>query len=712
MTKLHGICASSGEAMGVLRFDEAPKKADFLCDLRGEEAKKRFLQAISTAHDQLLELAERTTKEIGTEEGEIFHVQGMLVSDPDFVEGVTDALERGETLAEAIRLGAEAVCAILAATQDDYLSRRTSDVRDVSERVLSILSGDEKLPENAEKAPESAEKPTILAAWDLTPSRTAMLDRRLIKGILTEEGSVMGHTAILCRTLGIPALVSVGKIDRTLGGKQVLLRADRKEAIIDPNEAEIAAFQAEMQEKEAEMLALSALRDAPDVTADGRKILLFANAASVEEVKMAMEVGAKGIGLFRSERLFLSSQKPPSEEEQVRLLSECLSVLDGKPLILRTLDIGADKVLPYLPSRKEENPALGIRGIRFSLMEKELLRTQLRAALRAAVHGTLWLMFPMITHVEQVRQAKEMLFSCEAELKSQHLPCRIPEKVGIMIETPASALEAGELASESDFFSIGSNDLAQYTYAVDRGDVELMALLPQTRQAVFKLIEMAVYAAREAGIWCGICGEMASDPTLTAQLLAMGVDELSVVPPALLQVRRALRNTQTNRKEKQPMSLFKRKPKETVLLSPVDGRFVPIESLSDEVFARKLLGEGFAVHPVSGRILAPASGVIGTISDAGHAVTILTNDGLDLLVHVGIDTVDLPRETFSVAVSAGQEVKVGDLLLTADLEAIKAAGLPPEVIVIVTSPERLESFLVECGECIGGQDVGATYEQK
>ncbi len=532
-----GLSASRGKALGPLHFDADPARdLQALPSLHGEEAKRAFLGASQSAEDALKALASATGAKIGKEEGEIFSVQALLVSDPDFQDGVLQALDDGFSLREALVKSADAVCRILEETGDDYMRRRTGDVMDVRNRIARILAGK---PEEAQEL----KVPHILAALDLTPSRTASLDPSLVLGIVTEQGAVNGHTAILCRTLGIPAVVSLGPLDPRLEGCEALLSGDDGILVLSPSAEEKEAYQRETEEKKADAAALSALIDAPDVTRDGRALKLYANAASPEEIKSAIENGARGIGLFRSERLFLSSSTAPDEQAQLSLLLQCIDLLGTAPLIIRTLDIGADKLLPYLPMKAEDNPALGVRGIRFSLAKKDLFRTQLRAILRAAEKGNVHLMFPMITEVREIREAKQILHEVKQELQADSIPHALPQSIGIMIETPAAALIADALAPEVDFFSIGTNDLIQYTLAADRQNPTLAPLFRSPSPAVFSLIEMTLRAAKAHGIWCGVCGEMASELHCAARLIQMGVDELSVVPPLLLPLRRLIRES-------------------------------------------------------------------------------------------------------------------------------------------------------------------------
>jgi len=537
MEILRGLGAAPNDALGILRFPDASRPAvppQLPC---GREAEKALDDACRKAERELSELSERAEKQLGQEEAGILSAQGMLATDEDLRQAILDRLAEGVPLDRAVDLGVAALSELLKGTGDEYLSRREGDLKDVGERIKRILLG----------APPSSvipdEEGIILACEDLPPSVTATLTPGKPLGLALERGSVQGHTAILCRTLGIGAAVELGPIPRSYEGKRVLLRASRGELILDPDEEALRTFRAEQEERERLRQIALAQRGKPSVSADGKQIPIYANASTPDQITLALQQDADGIGLLRSEVLFLSSPSLPSEREQADFYAECLRRAEGRRLILRLLDIGADKQLPYLSLGDEENPALGIRGIRLLLSRPELLLTQLRAALRASMEGDLSLMIPMVVSEEEIHRTRELLLRAMDELSGEGIPFRRDIELGIMIETPAAALIADRLAEHCDFFSIGTNDLTQYTLAADRQLGALSAMLPAHHPAIFTLIEHAISAAHEVGIWCGICGDLAGDPALTERLVRLGVDELSVIPTAVLPVRAALRES-------------------------------------------------------------------------------------------------------------------------------------------------------------------------
>lgn len=535
MEKRKGLTASEGAAYGILRFYRE-MTAEHTAPYTGSDAKQRFRDAVRQAQAELSHLEDETARKIGTEEAAIFSVQRMMAGEEDFLCGVEEALDSGRTLEEAIRGSTDQICRVLQDTGDEYLSRRCGDVQDVASRLLRILAGEKEVC-HAEK------EPIVLAAPDIPPSAAAALDPRQVCGICTEQGSVQGHTAILCRTLRIPAVVSVGKIPQSWEGRRVLLLASQGEFILEPNEGEMARFREE-QEQQAQLRALyEDARGKASQTRDGHEVLVYANASSPREIRAAMENDADGIGLLRSEVLFLSRSEPPDEETQTAYYRTCTETARGRRLIIRTLDIGADKNTPYFPAEPEDNPALGNRAIRFCLSHPDLFLTQLRAILRAAASGNIAIMFPLIVSCEEIRKAKQLLQEARSSLSREGKLYREQIELGIMIETPAAALIARELANEVDFFSIGTNDLAQYALAADRQNAAVSDLLACEHEAVFRLIAESIAAAHDAGIWCGICGEIASDPTLTERLVALGVDELSVLPSSVLPIRTAIRQS-------------------------------------------------------------------------------------------------------------------------------------------------------------------------
>lgn len=536
-----GIGVSGGCAAGPLFFlnraeAESIDPEESLPASPAEEW-ERLAKALETVKEELGLLAERTQASVGEEEAGIFRIHAMLLEDEDLLDAFREEIFREEKNAEeALEAGVDRFSAILGALDDPYLAARTADLADLATQVRRALRG------RSSSHGTALPYPCLLVAEDLSPSETILLDRTSLLGLVTLRGTPSSHTAILARAMGIPALVNVGSLDPLYDGETALLDAVAETLLLAPTEEEELAF-LERVERERRIAReheayLHALGDRPAVTQSGRRILIYANIGDGSEVESALAGGAEGIGLLRSEFLYLGLGELPSEETLFHAYADVVLRMGDKRTVIRTLDAGADKQLPYLGLPQEENPALGMRAIRICLARREMFKTQLRAILRASALGHLAVMLPMIVSPAEVRACRELLDECMRELTAEGKVFDQNLEFGIMIETPAAALQARELAEQVDFFSVGTNDLLQYTLAADRQNPLLAQLCEENREPVLRLIGEAADAIHEKGGWIGVCGEMAADLRLTQRLLALGVDELSVAPPYLLSLRR------------------------------------------------------------------------------------------------------------------------------------------------------------------------------
>ncbi|MFR1562466.1 MAG: phosphoenolpyruvate--protein phosphotransferase [Oscillospiraceae bacterium] len=532
MNVLHGEGVCAGVAGGKLyvlhRQTETPKRQ--ISDPEGEIA--RFDAARERAIAQLAALEEETQERLGQEQALLFQIHQMMLEDLDYRESVTGIISGQLMNAEyAVDQTAAQFSQIFAQMDDAYMQQRASDVLDVSRRLISVLMG-------REEAGWAGDEPVILAADDLVPSETARLDRQRVLAFVTAQGTGSSHTAIFARTMGIPAVVGLG--DALLpdyDGREVYVDGAAGEVYIDPD----PETKAQLISRREALLRLrqhaEQYRGVPATTPEGKRIQLCANIGSPKDLEAVEQGDGDGIGLFRSEFLYLGRDDYPSEEDQYRAYRQVAQAMAGRMVVVRTLDIGADKQASYFALPQEENPAMGMRAIRICLTRPQIFRTQLRALYRASVHGNLAIMFPMITSLEEVRQVKEICRQVRQELQEAGVPFRAETPLGIMIETPAAALISDRLAPEVDFFSIGTNDLTQYTLAVDRQNGSIGAFCNPHHEAVLRLIRYTVEQAHQAGIWVGICGELAADPSLTQTFVEMGIDELSMSPGKILETK-------------------------------------------------------------------------------------------------------------------------------------------------------------------------------
>ena len=497
----------------------------------------RYRQAKQTAMEQLQGLYQKALKEVGEANAAIFEIHQMMLEDDDYNESVENIIRMQQVNAEyAVASTGDNFAQMFSAMDDDYMRARSADVKDISERVLSVLGG------RATGIAASGE-PVIIVADDLAPSETVQLNKDLVLSFVTVHGSVNSHTAILARTMSIPALIGTAiPLTDDIDGKVGIVDGKNGCIYVDPDEDTLGRMQQLKLEEQEKKELLQTLKGRENITIDGKKIMLYANIGNSKDLAAVLQNDAGGIGLFRSEFIYLERDTFPTEEEQFQIYRTVAETMAGKPVIIRTLDIGADKKCDYFEMEPEENPAMGCRAIRICLTRPEIFKTQLRALFRASAFGNISIMYPMIISVDELRKIKTIVAEIRQELTEQGVTFGEP-KQGIMIETPAAVMMSEELAKEVDFFSIGTNDLTQYTLAIDRHNPKLDAFYDPHHPAVLRMIQMVVENAHKAGIWAGICGELGADTTLTRRFLAMGVDELSMSPGSILPVRKIILET-------------------------------------------------------------------------------------------------------------------------------------------------------------------------
>ncbi len=499
----------------------------------------RFEAAKTAAVEQLQQLYEKAMKDVGEENAMIFEIHQMMLEDLDYLESIIHIITNQQVNAEyAVATTADNFAAMFSAMDDAYMQGRAADVKDVSERILNILTG-------AGNAAFSTDEPAIIAADDLVPSETVQLDKEKVLGFATMYGSSNSHTAILARTMNIPAIIGLGEeLKEEYDGAYAVIDGFDGKIYIDPDEETLELMKDKQAKDREKKLLLQELKGKENVTLSGQKINIYANIGNTSDVGSVLQNDAGGIGLFRSEFLYLENDTFPTEEQQFHVYKTVAENMAGKKVIIRTLDIGADKQAAYFNLPQEENPALGYRAIRICLTQTDIFKTQLRALLRASAYGQIAIMFPMITSVWEVRRIKEILEEVRAELKADGIPYNEEMEIGIMIETPAAVMVSRELAKEVDFFSVGTNDLTQYTLAIDRQNPKLDDFYDPHHPAVLSMIQMAADSIHAEGKWIGICGEMGADLEMTETFLKMGIDELSVSPSMILSVRKKVRETE------------------------------------------------------------------------------------------------------------------------------------------------------------------------
>ena len=538
MITIQGKGVSAGIGMGSLYFYRRAKTEIKRYNVEDTQAEwLRFKGAQSVAMDQLGDLAEKARAEAGDEAAMLFETHQMMAEDLDYEEAIQALItEDGLNAEAAVSDTAEQFAAMFEAMDDEYMKGRAADVKDVSARILGILCG-------VVQGGIDSDVPVLLASDDLAPSETIQLDKSKILGFVTSYGSSSSHTAILARTLGIPSVVGLGdQLDPIYEGRQVVVDGGTGAVIIDPTDAVFADFVAKREEQLQQRAMLETLKGQENVTKDGKKVRVYCNIGAIEDVDAVKVNDGGGIGLFRSEFLYLNSATYPTEEEQFEAYKAVLTGMGDKEVIIRTCDIGADKQIDYFELPKEENPAMGMRALRISLSRPAFFRTQLRALYRASAYGNLGIMFPMVTSVWEVRETKKLIESVKKELDAEGLPYSDHVEIGVMIETPAAAVISDRLAKEVDFFSCGTNDLTQYTLACDRQNNDLGRFYDPHHLSVVRLLKMVVENAHKNGVWVGICGELGADLEMTETFMAIGVDELSVTPRAVLPLRSKIRS--------------------------------------------------------------------------------------------------------------------------------------------------------------------------
>ena len=532
MQEITGKIAFGGIAIGKIR--EISKENNVVRRVKVDDVeaeKARFEAARDQASEELGALYEKAVKEVGEANAAIFEVHQMMLEDEDYLDSIRNIIETQNVNAEfAVATTGDNFAKMFAEMDDDYMKERAADVKDISERVVRILSKKEETVQGAEE-----DEKYIIVADDLAPSETIQLNRDSVLAFVTRQGSTNSHTAILARTMNIPALV-MADVPAEVNGKMAVVDGFTGKVFLEPEKDVLETYHEKQQEELHRKELLQQLKGKPTVTKDGKEIRLYANIGEVKDLGAVLMNDAAGIGLFRSEFLYLQSTDFPTEEEQFKSYKTVAEVMAGKKVIIRTLDIGADKQIDYFNLGKEDNPALGYRAIRICLSQPEIFKTQLRALYRASVYGNIAIMIPMIASVWEVQKVKEIMAEVRAELTEEGVPFKEVE-FGIMIETPAAVMIADELAKEVDFFSIGTNDLTQYTLAIDRQNARLDRFYDSHHPAVLKMIQMVIDSAHKEGIWAGICGELGADLTLTETFVKMGIDELSVSPAMVLPVR-------------------------------------------------------------------------------------------------------------------------------------------------------------------------------
>lgn len=541
MEQIFGKGVSKGVAAGPISFYRRPSgeiSRRSVTDTAAELA--RFHDACETAKEQLGVLHDKALAEAGEDAAMLFEAHQMMLDDLDFVESIEGLIENDRLNAEAAVSDTGAQFAeMFAAMDDSYMQARAADIRDISARVIGILTGEGE-------SGIVSDVPCIVAADDLAPSETVQLDKSLILGFITAGGSANSHTAILARTMGIPAIIGAGDaLQAEMEGKYAIIDGQTGETVIEPDDAERERLLKKQAKEKALKELLDQLKGKPNETRDGRNVMVYCNIGSPADIDVVLQNDGGGIGLFRSEFLYLQGSDYPTEDEQFEAYKTVAERMGGKRVIIRTLDIGADKQADYFHLDKEENPAMGLRAIRICLTRPEVFRTQLRALYRASAYGKIAIMFPMITSVWEVQEIKRICRNIRAELAEEGVPMADKVELGIMIETPAAVMMSAELAREVDFFSVGTNDLTQYTLAVDRQGVGLDRFFDAHHPAVLRMLRMTAENAHRAGIWIGICGELGADAELTETFLSMGIDELSVSPSAVLPLRSAIRSIDT-----------------------------------------------------------------------------------------------------------------------------------------------------------------------
>ena len=538
MKIIQGQGVSKGIEQGTIYFyHRAAAQVEMRTGADEQEERSRLERAKERTAQQLSDMAEKAREEAGDEAAVLFETHAMFLEDEDYMRAMDELLAQGFNAEYAVDQAGQEFAAMLASMEDPYMQARAADIKDVTGRILNNLMG-------VVEGGIDSQVPVILAADDLAPSETIQLDKSKILAIATQKGSGNSHTAILARTMGIPAVCGLGEdFNEDFHGKQAYIVGETGQLILEPDEETLVSLKARHAKQEETRELMRSMVGQEDVTLDGKRVHVYCNIGSPEDVASVLANDGQGIGLFRSEFLYLASQDYPTEEEQFRAYKEVAAAMNGKRVIIRTLDIGADKQVDYFHLHKEENPAMGLRAIRICLNRPEVFRTQLRALYRASAYGKIAIMFPMIASVWEVKECRRACQRVMDELTAEGIPFNPDTEIGIMIETPAAVFIADELAQLVDFFSVGTNDLTQYTLACDRQCNDLGKFFDPHHPALLRALKMTADAAHAAGIWIGICGELGADLSLLPTFLAMGIDELSVTPTAVLPLRAAIRKS-------------------------------------------------------------------------------------------------------------------------------------------------------------------------
>lgn len=533
MERIEGKSIFRGVAIGPIALSKKKPntvKRRKIMDISAEIL--RYEQAKETALSELVALYKRAIKEVGEVNAHIFEVHSMMLQDDDFNDSIFNMIRSQEVNAEyAVATTGDNFAEMFGHMEDEYFQARSADVKDISEKVVNILTGEEKR--------QQLDRPSIVMADDLAPSETVQMDKSMVLGFVTTYGSVNSHTAILARMMEIPALTGI-EVKEEWHGATAIIDGWKGLLIVNPDGETLKLYEQRLEKEREHKKLLLKYKDQPTVTKSGKKVNLYANIGNSTDLSMVLENDAEGIGLFRSEFIYLERDAYPTEDEQFQIYKQVAETMAGKKVIIRTLDIGADKQASYFSLAKEENPAMGLRAIRICLTNPELFKVQLRAIFRASAYGNISIMYPMITSVEEVRQIKRLSQEVRKELDQLDIPYGAVEE-GIMIETPAAAIISDLLAKEVDFFSIGTNDLTQYALAIDRQNNQLDAFYNPHHEAVLRMIQLVTKNAHEEGKWCGICGELGADTNYTKNFVQWGIDELSVVPGAVLPIRKIIR---------------------------------------------------------------------------------------------------------------------------------------------------------------------------
>lgn len=538
MKIIQGQGVSKGIEQGTIYFyHRAAAQVEMRTGADEQEERARLERAKERTAQQLSDMAEKAREEAGDEAAVLFETHAMFLEDEDYTGAMDELLAQGFNAEYAVDQAGQEFAAMLASMDDPYMQARAADIKDVTGRILNNLMG-------VVEGGIDSDVPVILCADDLAPSETIQLDKKKILAIATQKGSGNSHTAILARTMGIPAVCGLGEdFNEDFHGKQAYIVGETGQVILEPDEETLLSLKARHAKQEETRELMRSMVGQKDVTLDGKQVNVYCNIGSPEDVASVLANDGQGIGLFRSEFLYLASEDYPTEEEQFRAYKEVAAAMNGKRVIIRTLDIGADKQVDYFHLHKEENPAMGLRAIRICLNRPEVFRTQLRALYRASAYGKIAIMFPMIASVWEVKECRRACQRVMDELTAEGIPFNPDTEIGIMIETPAAVFIADELAQLVDFFSVGTNDLTQYTLACDRQCNDLGKFFDPHHPALLRALKMTADAAHQAGIWIGICGELGADLSLLPTFLAMGIDELSVTPTAVLPLRAAIRKS-------------------------------------------------------------------------------------------------------------------------------------------------------------------------